>query len=442
MRLIHRRSLALSTCTLLLACQPGAPGASETGGSSSSSSSSGGGGSEGTSVDAATVADTDPTTGAPDVTTTADELGTGTDGPITGFDSEDGDPTAPPPKPTDAPSLACAGARYVTVAEPGSIHGLALDSPTHLTAFGPGYLANGEFAATLVDLDGAGEVVQTRLWGANGGKGVPHISHAGYAAGALYVHMSEYPADGSDEAHTHLRKFDGAGALVFDVDLGLYFDARPQSRGFAVAPTGDTAITSWNQNAGRIDAIRHDASGAQLWAQTVEDGLSVQTIDAGGRMVATRNADGMRVLNPDGSTDHDIDFVTDYEGAVAVDGAGNVTIAHTSSGGASVHVGHFDPAGAQLWHIAPPLPSGGVGGIAVNASGEIAVVGSAYDEGPRIAFAVKLAPDGAVLGTYACDPAAPNQGYAAALDDAGTLYIGGFVEGPGSHHWGFVAAFD
>lgn len=301
--------------------------------------------------------------------------------------------------------LDCAERRYeVTFSDSEIVDSLVVASTGHLWArkfLNPGFRA--------IELDASGAIVgEIEL-------GDEIVDLAGVdAAGGLYVIVGGSKATAW---RTALRKYAPGGALVWERDMGHVND---DPSGVGVAPDGSVVIS-------RASTLsRFDAGGALAWELPVEPEweqqlrdinaagmivtLDMQTISGVWR-VSVREADGgLRwVARLDGHPNR----------VVALDGDGGALV--DLVGGALIR---FDADGAVAWETntsALGLKWGG--DAAMNEAGEVVLVGSAV-EGPGTPI-VTLDAKGAPAAVRTCDDAAS---YRVAIDEAGAVYVSGFVQ--------------
>lgn len=221
-----------------------------------------------------------------------------------------------------------------------------------------------------------------------------------------------------------LRKFDPAGAMLWERDLG------PRDQGYAwgydIAVAGD-GTTVYSDRAAVGDGtrmVKHAADGTLLWDLEVAEQLEVAAIGSAGAMVALVWDEGVRLFDPSGEELWTRPWELSVLSTAAIDGAGAVVVG-AEIGSSAVKIGKFAADGTPLWDT---FVEGmwGFGDLAVNASGEIAVGGEYNNEPPFRGMVARLDPSGVTLAVHSC--ASGSWEVDVAIDDAGTIFASGAVD--------------
>lgn len=221
-----------------------------------------------------------------------------------------------------------------------------------------------------------------------------------------------------------LRKFDPAGAMLWERDLG------PRDQGYAwgydIAVAGD-GTTVYSDRAAVGDGtrmVKHAADGTLLWDLEVAEQLEVAAIGSAGAMVALVWDEGVRLFDPSGEELWTRPWELSVLSTAAIDGAGAVVVG-AEIGSSAVKIGKFAADGTPLWDT---FVEGmwGFGDLAVNASGEIAVGGEYNNEPPFRGMVARLDPSGVTLAVHSCDSGSWEVDVA--IDDAGTIFASGAVD--------------
>jgi hypothetical protein len=224
-----------------------------------------------------------------------------------------------------------------------------------------------------------------------------------------------------------LRKYTAAGELAWDVDLDAmigHVDLIP-----AVAPDGAVVIS--NEKA----IIKFAPDGAVAWQRPNPDLLFVYGLNAAGALVSTApGTTRVQALAPDGALLWERDW-GDHglaDRRVFIDAAGAIVVGERYKG-----LVRFTPDGELAWELTEEELDVDLDQLAVNASGQIAVLGRPVSQlsKPRV---VHVAPDGTLAGTRDC---ADLTGELLALDPSGRTAVAGYQFDNGQYDW-FVVAFD
>lgn len=323
---------------------------------------------------------------------------------------------------TDAPGpdagepIACPDARWEHLdTGAGEFWALAADSRGHLRA--QNYTRTGEWR--LIDLDPAGAhaggiALDPELWFIHFG-GVDDGDHA-------YLALRDR-ADA--DPRQRLRKVDTSGALVWEVDVG---PAEETLRNMpAVGPDGSTVVTEQSKMS------RRDADGALVWQRPRDPGalLTAVSLNAGGAIAAIELTTArIWVLEPDGSPRWIGEFGGRWAEYAFLDDAGEV-IASSDDG----VLARFAADGALLWErTAASLGLAGFLGLAMNAAGEVALIGHPT-EGPGTQM-ITLDAAGEAAVVRGCTGASVQH---VAIDADGAVYVAGYVS---VNFDAWAAAFD
>ncbi|WAS98235.1 hypothetical protein [Nannocystis punicea] len=392
-------------------CDPKDPGV--TGGTVSEGTTGGGSDSEGM-----TGGGSEGTTTVPDTTTslaTTDGPGETTDGPDEtttggGHDTDSGS------TPED---FACEGGAWLFVDPEPSGAGqvsLAADGRARVFSFG---LAR--------QFDAAGTLVAT----APIPSGAVHwdIDAAGNGYGMFRDEEGVSP-------RKWLRKFDPAGAMLWERDLGPRDQGYAWGYDIAVAADGTTVYSDRAAVGDGTRMVKHAADGTLLWDLEVEEQLEVTAIGASGAMAALVWNEGVRLLDASGAELWTRPWELSVLSTAAIDGAGAVVVG-AEIGSSAVKIGKFAADGTPLWDTFIE-EMWGFGDLAVNASGEIAVGGEYSNEPPFRAMVARLDGSGAKLAVYGCD--SDSWEVDVAIDEAGTIFASGAVNFDAYHT--FATAFE
>jgi hypothetical protein len=389
--------------------------------STSGTDSETGGGSSSSSSSTPTTTDT---TADPTSTSTSTSTGTGVTSGATvepGDESESESDTVNLPEPgVPLDQFTCAGAKWVYV------------EPARSRGGGSVLASNGHYFVTssghIVEFDTSGALVSdvdygmfTWSWG-----GLDAADHLYLAYG--------------DEGRRWLRKFDLSGALVWEVDRGPLAQPNAHRGRVAVAPDGTSLV--YTQVGRRLE--RFAADGGLLYdKQAAADVFNhVPAMNGAGEAVALRyGLDGqVVVLDPDAEVIWQQPLTLGPRGWADIDAAGNVSVATSGS----LQIRRFAAGGALAWDVTLALGEGEgesawVTDLVTNEAGETAVAASATSGEQSRAFAVKLDADGAVLATHSCDLS--SDASTVAIDEAGAVYLAGAVYAEDGLHL-FAAAFE
>jgi hypothetical protein len=218
-------------------------------------------------------------------------------------------------------------------------------------------------------------------------------------------------------------------------------------------PGGKKAAHIWSVRMGGGEAESGRAIAVDPKGNVYVSGIFRDTVDFGdGKPIAANGVDGFVArLGPDGK----LAWVRrmggegdDIADTVAVDPKGNVIVAGafsselelgdgklTSKGSDDMFVAALDPNGRRLWAKRFGGPdSDGVDGIAVDAGGNIAVIGSyrsemevpkkvLVSEGDVEIALLLLGPDGEVKWSYSWGAIGPDEGRSVAFDKDGNLFV-------------------
>ncbi|HEY0137134.1 MAG TPA: PQQ-binding-like beta-propeller repeat protein [Nannocystis sp.] len=309
----------------------------------------------------------------------------------------------------DIDGPACASARWLLV-EPRSddISAIAVDSRGHVRFAAP--IVPNEYR--IVDIDAAGAIAADPRFDSEAAL----VRFAGVTPdNGILVRFSDR---GETDPRSWLRKFDVAGAQVWQTDLGPYPDANLGAT-FA-APDGSTIVGVQVVSAALYTIRKYDPAGALVWEVPVSDAyLFPNSINAAGFIAAAQPfSPRLMVLRPDGSTLWDLAFDVPGFDRARIDVAGNIVA--TSSDG---NLMRFSADGALLWEKTPadlPVALSSISDWTINQSGEIAIIGTSKATHRDTAF--KLSPAGELASTVTCERVFISQ---VVLDEAGALYLGG-----------------
>ncbi|WP_434415668.1 hypothetical protein [Nannocystis pusilla] len=392
-------------------CDPKDPGV--TGGTVSTGTTTGGSDSEGTTggggSDSEGTTSAAETTGGPDDTT--DGPGDATTETTTGMHDTDSGST-----PED---FACEGGAWLFVDPEKSGAGkVSLAADGRARVFSDGLTREFDAAGTLVattpipsgaihwDIDAAGN---------------------GYAM---------FRDEGGVSPRKWLRKFDPAGTMLWESDLG------PSDQGYwwgydvAIAADGTTVYSDRAAVGDGTRMVKHAADGTLLWDLEVADQLEVAAIGTSGAMVALVWNVGVRLLDPSGEELWTRPWELSVLSTAAIDGAGAVVVG-AEIGSSAVKIGKFAADGAPLWDTFVEN-MWGFGDLAVNASGEIAVGGEYSNEPPFRGMVARLDPSGSQVAVHRCD--SDSWEVDVAIDDAGTIFASGAVDFEAYHM--YVTAYE
>lgn len=325
----------------------------------------------------------------------------------------------------EEPAFACAGARWTRV-EPRSddIRAVVIDSKWHARFMAPIFFD--EFRALELDTVGAiandlrfsTDDVWVRFAGIDGDDN-------------LFIDFREQA--GNDPRHW-LRKYDAAGKLVWETDLGPYPDTNLFG-GPLVAPDGSIVMGVQIVSMAKLTLRKYDAAGALLWEIADDSFQFVQGINASGFMVASEpTGSRLRVRDPDGATLWEHDWQVPAIAGTYIDDAGNVLAVS-----ALETMARFAPDGALLWETSLdelPIPLSLLHDLTINAAGEIAIVGTDKETHRDVAFA--MSPTRELIGEVVCERMTMQR---VAIDPGGGLYVGGYHFRNGAYD-AVMTAFD
>jgi hypothetical protein len=283
----------------------------------------------------------------------------------------------------------------------------------------PGQSSAGGYDAFVRKYDPAGNELWTRQFGGGGGEGAwgVALNAAGgaYVVGITRAALPEQSPAGSFDAF--VRKYDPAGNEVWTRQFGS--EAGDGGRGVAVDSSGNVFVVGTTEGslAGEPSAGGFDAY--------------IRQYDPGGQEFWTRQF---------GSS------ADDYAVAVAIDPAGNPTVAgstdgalpgQSSAGGTEAFLRRFDPAGAALWtHQFGTGSADESWGVAVDAASNAYVVGTTV---PRSlvqttpaktdCFARKYDPAGKELWVNEFGTDDTDLAFSVSVDPAGDAVVAGSTRG-------------
>jgi hypothetical protein len=246
---------------------------------------------------------------------------------------------------------------------------------------------------------------------------------------------------GTTDDDVFVAKYDGTGALQWVRSGGSSFS--PESgEGIAVTNAGDVLVAGsitgdadfsgdgqadiTAQGAGDIFVAKFDASGAFQWANggggfLIDEGLGVD-VDGAGFAYVTGSFTGSADLDGDGQTD------VRAGGSFAING----------------FVAKYDPNGSLIWANATggSMPAFGQD-IAVSGAGTSTVTGSFQGDadfsgngqtdvssaGSGDVFVARYGADGSLVWVQRAGGTSFDEGFSAAVDDAGNAYATGYFAG-------------
>lgn len=388
----------LGFMAVVTGCDPKDPGVTggtlseaTTGSGSDSEGTTGGGGSEGTTSAA-------ETTDGPDETTTEGPDGTTTE-TTTGMHDTDSGST-----PSD---FACEGGAWLFLdPEPSGAGKVSIAADGRARVFSDGLSR---------EFDAAGTLVAT----APIPSGAVHwdIDAEGNGYGMFRDEDGVSP-------RKWLRKFDPAGVMLWERDLGPRDQGYAWGYDIAVAANGTTVYSDRAAVGDGTRMVKHAADGTLLWDLEVADPLEVTAIGASGAMAALVWNEGVRLFDSAGAELWTRPWELSVLSTAAIDGAGAVVVG-AEIGSSAVKIGKFAADGTPLWDT---IVEGmwGFGDLAVNAGGEIAVGGDYNNEPPFRGMVARLDPSGATLAVHSCDSGSWEVDVA--IDDAGTIFASGAVD--------------
>lgn len=225
-----------------------------------------------------------------------------------------------------------------------------------------------------------------------------------------------------------LRKYTAAGALSWEVDV----DALIGYVGLIPAVAPDGAVVLSNEKA----ITKFATDGAVAWQRPNPELRFVYGLNAAGAMVSAVPATTrIQALAPDGALLWERDW---GDHALAdrdwhIDDAGAIVVSERYKG-----LARFTADGELAWErTEDELDVDNIADLAVNASGQIAVLGRPV-AGPGRPRVVHVTPDGSVAGTRGC---ADLTGMQLALDASGCAAVAGYQFDNGQYDW-FIVAFD
>ncbi|WP_143825572.1 hypothetical protein [Nannocystis exedens] len=425
MTYVMGRSITLwSVAGLLAGCGPGAAG--ETGGDST-----------GDSASESSAADTGPSTGIPGTTSPTDSSATELTNPT---DSSVTDPTSPTeatggvdtdgqtdtsdtswmPDP-DLPQFPCEDALWNYVDPAPSVPAHArVDSRGHLRVTSTWSVLDFDAGGNLV-----GQIDPAPPWGWGG------ID----AADNLYVSFRDEVA-----GRKGLRKFDVAGALLWEIDRGPAPDIDDFAGHVTVAPDGTTLVS--DEQLDRVE--RYDAAGAVVWDQEIVDKpfTEVFAMNAAGVAVAVRHGPqgAVLALAPDASVLWEHPFPSDPSALADIDEQGNVTVVNRNT--PTTRLERLGPDGSVLAFVdieTPDIVGNRVQALAANEAGQSVLASTGLLNGEPITLVMRHKANFDGDGGYFCEVGTTAR--AVAIDEAGKYYLAGTVLAEDGEHL-FVAAFD
>lgn len=283
----------------------------------------------------------------------------------------------------------------------------------------PGQVSAGGYDAFVRRYDPAGNELWTRQFGGGGGEGAWGVALDGagnaYVVGTTGAALAGQAPAGSFDAF--VRKYDPAGHEVWTRQFGS--QVGDGGRGVAVDPSGNVFVVGTTEGA--------------LAGQTSAGGFDayIRQYGPGGQELWTRQF---------GSS------ADDFAVAVAIDPAGNPTMAGStdgtlpgqrSAGGTEAFLRRFDPAGTALWtHQFGTGSADESWGVAVDAASNTYVVGTTVPSSlvptapaKTDCFARKYDPAGQELWVHQFGTDDTDLAFSVSVDPAGHPHVAGSTNG-------------
>ncbi|MCL4838404.1 MAG: SBBP repeat-containing protein, partial [Thermoanaerobaculia bacterium] len=342
-------------------------------------------------------------------------------------------------------------------------YALALDAGGNVYVAGSAYGASGGYNCATVKYDGAGTLLWAEEYDGPGGNVDSAYALEVDAAGNAYVAGSSYGTTGSQD-HVTL-KYGSLGTLEWARELDGMGAGADVSYGVAIGASGSVVVSGYSRNASGFDEIRvasYDPAGLEQWASThpatpVSDGLASNPTSARATAVGSDGAVYLTGSTRAGNSDDYLTVKLDPTGAVvwarthngsgngfdsanalAIDGAGSVSVTGRSAGatgGDNYATLKYDAAGSLEWVREYDGTAAGADyahALVVDGSGGVYVTGSSSGAtGGANCVTVKYDSAGTLLWTreYNGTGGASDSAYAAAVDGDGSLVLAGSTFG-------------
>ncbi len=208
-------------------------------------------------------------------------------------------------------------------------------------------------------------------------------------------------AEGTYLRHRWLGSYAADASEEWIVDFGTDPDAEFVPWNIVVAGDGTTIAAGWIDGTEGSHLRAFDPAGAVLWDVEHPGRLWLHDVDDAGVVVALEDSERVVGIGTDGSEAWGV--ALDVVNAFDADAAGD-SVYVAGQGDYSLYVARIGIDGTVAWEDTQPVHDGFdmATGIAVGADGRVAVVGSMQQEGRFPAWLRILSADGTILRTDEC----------------------------------------